>query len=322
MTVGEHFNKWKSMVTQILRDTAQPLTQEMSATPKATPEQLRERGALFHYAPGEGGIQRVPPPAIPIEIQANLLELRREYQKGSFNDAVYGMVEGRQAGYALSLLASSSANQILYPYMDAKHFVISEADKFWLTKHKASGRVFEVKGAFLEKLQPTDIPKDVVIRVESSVATPRDLMEQGTIANMMDKHYDRASILSKVYEENDPQGIIRKRRLQQVLDHPMSLNIEMIAAWRVHAKYLERRGDPEQAVLFRRAAIALESQIGAPEPGQGKPVEASRIEAERKVGAPEERARIAPEVASPESVRGFTPAELRRTIGRGTIRRV
>ena len=86
-------NKWKSQISQILRDTSSPITQEFSGTPQATPENLKDRQGLYHYAPGETGLQRLPPPALPIELQANLLELRREYQKGSFNDAVYGMTE-------------------------------------------------------------------------------------------------------------------------------------------------------------------------------------------------------------------------------------
>jgi len=321
MTVSKHFNKWKSMITQILRDTAQPVTQEFSATPQATPEQLRERGALFHYGVGEQGLNRVPPPAIPIEIQANLLELRREYQKGSFNDAVFGMVEG-QPGYALSLLASSSANQILYPYMDGKHFVISESDRFWLSNLKTSKRVFQIKGKFTEKLSPTDIPEDVMIQVGSSVATPKDWMERGTIAGMVDKHLDEATIITQIYELNDPQGIRRRRRLEQMLDHPMSVQLELISAWEAHANYLEKRGDVKQAARFRRAAAALESQIGAPSPGQGKPEDMTRILSERQAGSPEERTRVSPEVAPPEATRGFTPGQLRRSIGRGTLRGV
>jgi len=194
--VNTSINKWKSQISQILRDTSNPLTQEFSATPQATPEQLRERAGLFHYAPGEQGLVRVPPPAIPIEVQANLLELRRENQKGSFNDAVYGMVEG-QPGYALSLLASSSANQILYPYMDGKHFVISECDKFWLSSLKSSNRTFQIKGKFIEKLKPVDIPENVSIEVESTVATPKDWLERGTIANMLKDHLDEATITQK-----------------------------------------------------------------------------------------------------------------------------
>lgn len=318
--VSEHFNKWKSMISQILRDTAQPVTQEFSATPQATPEQLRERGAFFHYAPGEQGIQRVPPPAIPIEIQANLLELRREMQKGSFSDAVYGMVEG-QPGYALSLLASSSANQILYPFMDGKHFVISENDKFWLSSLKKSKRIFQIKGKFVEELSPEDIPEDVTIQVESKVATSKDWMERGTIANMLDKHLDEATIITEIYGLNDPQAIKRRRKLDRMLRHPMSEMVELIASYYSHADYLDKRGDRRQATLFRKAAIALESQLGAPPAGAAKPEESSRVERQVKEGPPEERTRVSPEISPPET-RGFTPQELRRSIGRGALRSI
>lgn len=322
-TVYTHFNKWKSVVTQVLRDTAQPITQEHSATPQATPEQLRERGALFHYAPGEAGLTRVPPPAIPIEVQANLLELHRERQKGSFNDSVYGLIEGqlgKTAGYTLSLLASSSANQILYPYMDGKHFVVSECDKFWLSNLKSSKRVFQTKGKFVEKLSPPDIPEDVSIKVDSRVATPNDWLQKGTIANMVDKHLDEATVITEVYGLNDPQAIRRRRDLDQMLNHPMSQMVKLISGYYKHADYLDFRGDKRQAALFRRAAQALEGQLGVPPPGQGQPADMSRILAERGEGAPEEAVRVSSQVAPPEATRGFTPSQLRRSVGRGTLK--
>ncbi len=318
-SVSTHFNKWKSMVAQILRDTAQPITQEFSAVPQATTEQLRERGAHFHYSPGEQGLQRIPPPAIPIEIQANLLELRREMQKGSYNDAVFGMTEG-QAGYALSLLASSSANQILYPYMDGKHFVISESDRFWLSNLKRSKGVFQIKGKFVEKLSPPDIPEDVSIQVDSKVATPKDWLERGTISNMVDKHLDEATIITEIYGLNDPQAIKRRRSLDRILNSAEAQQIEKIASFYSHADYLDKRGDRRQANLFRRMAQGMEMQIGVPPPGQGRPEDMARILAEREEGAPEERTRVNPEVAPPESRGGFTPQQLRRSIGQGKIR--
>ena len=318
--VTTSFNKWKSIVSQILRDTAQPITQEFSASPQATPEQLRGRNPLFHYAPGELGLQRVPPPAIPIEVQANLFELRREMQKGSFNDAVYGMVEG-QPGYALSQLASSSANQILYPYMDGKHFVIAESDRFWLSNLKRSKRVFQIKGKFIEKLSPPDIPEDVSIEVSSEVATSKDWLERGTIGNMVEKRLDDATIITEIYGMNDPQAIKRRKSLDRMLDHPMSQMVELIAGYYAHADYLDKRGDRRQAALFRRAAQSLESQLGVPPPGQGQPADMARIQAERQAGAPGEITRVAPGVSPPET-RGFTPEQLRRSVGRGTLRGV
>jgi hypothetical protein len=318
--VYKSFNKWKSMVSQVLRDSVNPITQEFSSQPQASPEQIRQRGALFHYAVGEGGLQRVQPIQIPLEVQAHMQEQRRELQKGGFNDALFGMIEG-QSGYALSLLASSSANQILYPYMDGKHFVISEHDRFWLNRLKKSGRTFTIRGKFLEKLQPTDILKDAVIDVESNVATPKDWLERGNIANMVDKHLDLDTIITEVYELNDPQAIKRRRRLDRTLDHPMSQELELIAGYYAHADYLDKTGDRRQAALFRRAAQALESKLGAPEPGQGKPEDMSRIMKERAEGAPEERTRANPEVAPPET-EGFSPQQLRQSIGTGSIRTI
>ena len=316
--VTASFNKWKTMVSQVLRDTVQPITQEFSGTPQANPEQLRERGALFHYNPGEQGLVRVPPAAIPIEIQAYLFELRREMQKGSFNDAVYGMVEG-QAGYALSLLASSSANQILYPYMDAKHFVLSECDKFWLSNLKQSKKSFSVKDVLIETLTPSEIPDDISIKVESDVATPKDWLERSTIANSLKNiGIDDDTIFSEILKLGDVQAIKRRRTLDRVMNNPMSQNIELIAGYYAHADYLEFKGDIKQAALFRKAAGALEAQMTAPPPGQGKPQDMNRILAEREAGAPAPVSRVSPQVAPPETG-AFSPQQLRQLIGRGKL---
>jgi hypothetical protein len=311
-------NKWKSIISQILRDTAQPITQEFSSTPQASPEQLRERGALFHYAPGEAGLQRVSAPSIPIELQAHLMEMDKEKQKGSFNDTVYGMVEG-QAGYALSILSSSSANQILYPYMDAKHFVVSTADKFWLSNLKTSKRVFEVKGKFAEKLKPTDIPDDVEVIVSSDVATPKDWLERATIGNMLGERLDDATIITEIYRLQDPQSIQRRKSLDKMLNHPVSQLIELISGYETHAQYLELRGDAKQAKLFRKAAKALESQLGGLPAGQPNPLQSTAVEAARATPETQAKPRVAPTVSPPEQQGGFVPAQLRQSLGRGKL---
>jgi hypothetical protein len=323
-SVTDALNKWKTMISQILRDTAQPITQEFSQTPNATAEQLRERGALFHYAPGENGLQRLPPPAIPIELQSHLLDIEKEVQKGSFNDAVFGMMEG-QSGYALSTLASSSANQILYPYMDAKHFFIEEADSFWLTNIKNSHKVFTVQGDFIEQLKPEEIPVAVNVTVNSEVATPKDMLEKGTIATYLSPHLDEATLLRSVLGQKDPEAVIRAKRLDTVLNSPEAIMIQKITGFRAHALYLQYQGDSKQAELFNKMADALEAQMGAPAPGQGNPLQQTNINAQRLAGGnagnPNRNFGAMPNVAPPEANAGFTPQQLRNIIGQGNIRR-
>ena len=106
-----------------------------------------------------------------------------------------------------------------------------------------------------------------------------------------------------------------------MLEHPMSQMMELISAWESHAEYLDNRGDRKQAARFRRAAAALEMQLGTPPPGQGNPADMSRIQAERTAGAPEERTRVNSTVQPPEAT-GFTPQQLRASFGRGNVRRI
>ena len=314
------FNKWKSMISQIIRDTAQPITQEKSMTPQATTEQLRERGALFHYGSNEGGLSHVPPAQIPTEMTFGLNAMNREKQKGSFNDAVYGMVEG-QPGYALGLLASSSANQILYPYMDAKHFVVSEFDHFFLTNIRESSKPYTIKGRLLETIEPKDVPEDLVVIVESEVATQKDWMERGNVAGLLDKHLDETTILTEVLKVSDPQAVIRRKKLDEAMSHPMTKDIELINSYNVQAAYLKLKGDTKQAAIFEQAAMSLKAQFGAPPPGQGAPARASTVQAQRDAGTPDEKPRQDSRVSPPEE-QGFTPEQLRQSIGKGTLKAV
>lgn len=319
-TVYTHFNKLKSVVSQALRDSGQPVTQEISSTPQATPEQLRERGALFHYAPGELGIQRVPPPQLPPVLGENLGDIKKERQKGSFNDAVYGMLEG-QSGYALSLLASSSANQVLNPYMEAKHFVLAENDKFWLENIKSNNKKVFILGKFKEELSPEDIPDKVLLSVESNIATPKDWLERGTIANMLKEHLDEATIVTEILDMNDSEAIRKRRNIDKITNHPLSQMVEMIASYHSHADFLEQRGDLRQANLFRKAAMSLEGQLGVPPAGSAKPEQSGQIEQAKQAGTPEEKVGVRSSIAPPETT-GFSPTELRRSIGKGTLRAI
>jgi hypothetical protein len=244
--------------------------------------------------------------------------MKRERQKGSFNDAVYGMVEG-ESGYALSALASSSANQILYPFMDAKHFVISEADKFWLSNLKTSKRVYDIKGKLIEKLKPTDVPDDVNVVVESDVATPKDMLERGTVAFYLKDYLDEATIVKDVLKYPDPQGIKRRRVIDKMLNSPTAQLIEQISGFRTHADYLDYMGDTLQGALFRKAADSLEAQLGVPAPGQGVAPEMTNVNATREAAGGAKTPRAKAGVAPPEAMAGFSPQQLRNMVGKGKI---
>ena len=316
--VSTAFNKWKSIMSQVLRENARPITQEFSSSPQASPEQIRE-GAHFHYNVGEAGFQRVPPASLPIELTTNLQEIRREMQKGSFSDAVYGMVD-QQPGYAVSIMATSSANQILYPYMEAKHYLLSEIDSFWLKNLKTTRRTFEIRGDFSEKLQPKDIPDNVLIRVTSDVATPKDWMERGTIYNLLKDALDEDTLMTEILHIKDPQGVKRRMKLDKAMQHPMTQQLELISAYENHAKYLESRGDKISAERFRKAAAALEGQMGVPPPGSASPAQYNDVKAKQEAAAPESKPRVSPGVSPPEARSGFTPQQLREQIGSGTLR--
>lgn len=301
----DQWNKLFTFQMQLVRDTANPVSQEISAgSPKVRPAQLTERGAHFHFAPGDSGLSYVAKPPIPLELQAMLADMRREKQKGGFSDAVFGMVEQGMSGLAYSALAESSASQVLNPYMEAKHFILSELDKFWLRKLKSQGRTFSIKGKMLEKMKSSDIPEDAEVTVGSELATAQDWLEKATIANMVKDQLDDTTILNKIYRVDDTQDIKRRRRLDSVTEHPVAKAVEVIAAMRVHADYLDARGGSEmEADLYRKAADSLEMQLGVPEPGQAAVPKQEEAERKREEGAPEKKTEVPTRVSPPEALR-------------------
>lgn len=313
------FNKLSSFVLERGREAAEPKWIERSAgAPKVQPEQLKKRRAVFHYGLNEG-LDPVVYPAMPVEIPKSLDDFKRNISKSTFSDAVYGIVGNYLPGYTLSQILESSANQILYPYMEAKHFLIAEGDKFWLKKQKTSKRVFQIKGRFIEKLKPTDIPDDVDIEVESDIATAKDWLQRAQIAAMLTDHVDETFILNEVLKVSDPQAVGRRRKLDSTRKHPLTQNIEMVNQYRAHADYLRARGDSEQAEVFMKAADALEAQFSVPPAGAGAPTQATDIEAAKRAGVPRAKGRVRPETASPEEMSGMTPEQMRQTIGRGAV---
>jgi hypothetical protein len=314
------FNKWKSMMSQSLRDSVQGVTEEFSAVPQATPQQLRERGALFHYSPTDPGLKRVEPIPIPIEVQANLQEIRRELQKGFFSDAVYGMMN-TESGYGLERMATSSANQILYPYMDAKHFVLSVGDKFFLSNIKTGKRTLLIKDKSFGELKSNDLPEDINVVVESEVATPKDWLERGTITGMLRDTLDESTIITEILHLSDPQAIIRKKQLDKILNSPMSQLIQQISSYYYYADYLDSRGDVKQAQLFRKAAQQMETQFGQPAPGQASNNSLRTAEqSSKEAGATSESNLAATNVMPQEAQGGFTPGQLRNSLGKGSLR--
>ena len=315
--VWNAYNKLNSFVLERSREAAEPKWVEHTAgASKVQPEQLKKRRAVFHYGTNEG-LEPLEYPPIPREIPESLERFRRDITKATFTDALYGITGGYESGYSLSQILESSANEVLYPYMEAKHFIIAEGDRFFLKTLKTSKKVFQIKGKVIEKLKPTDIPEDVDINVESDVATVKDWMQRANIATMLADHVDETFIRSEVLKIADPQAVTRRKKLDEMRKNPMTQNVELVSQFRAHSAYLRSRGDSDQAAIFMKAADALESQFTVPPAGAAKPTQAAEIAAAQRAGVPARKPGIRTEVAPPEETEGFTPAELRGLGGQG-----
>jgi len=225
--------------------------------------------------------------------------MEKDLQKGGFSDLLYGLVEGRLSGFALSQIVNT-ANQILMPYQEAKNFFISQCDTFFLKKIKEGGKKFVIKGRVLEELLPKEIPEDVTVTSFSELATPKDWLEKATVAAYLKDLLDEGTILEEILKVPDIQVINRRKQTDRVRNHPITQNIELAAAYSTYAKYLDWRGDREGAARFRKAAQAMEAQLSAPPPGQGYPAEMPEIIAQREAGSPAKPPGVSPTVLPPQ----------------------
>jgi hypothetical protein len=297
----ESRNRWATYMLQILRDAAQQRWQEISTgEPKVDPDKLMERGFVVHFQPGES-LTPIPSNPIPIEMQSLLISMDRDLQKGGFSDMLYGLMEGRTSGYALTQIVNT-ANQILLPYQEAKNFIISQIDTFWLKKLKDGHKKFQIKGRTLEELSADDIPEDVTVTVFSELATPKDWLEKATVANYLKELLDEETILEEILKVPDLQLVNRRKQQDAVRKHPMTQNINLASAYTTFAKYLEYRGDREGAARFRKAAQSLEAQLTVPPAGAAKPTEATEVMAQREAGATPRAPGVSPAVTPREEL--------------------
>ncbi len=263
------WNKWWTFSMQLLRDTAQPrwFEQSRSGQPILRPQDMFKRGAIFKGAPDDS-VSPIPTPAIPIEMRTTQLDMEAMMQRGGMSWAVYGNVQQNLTAYVMAQI-TASASQVLRPYHTAIMDLFTDIDNMWLGVIKNRGYKpydFSI---------PKEIPDSMRVTAEYELQIPGDLVQKATTARMLDPDFrlSYSEVMTELFPNvKDPSREMAKVKSDMAQFSPVAISIAMIEAYRQNAEALRRAKNYKAAMLFDRAADAVESQLSPTEPTTQPPI--------------------------------------------------
>lgn len=255
------WNKWWSMSTQLLRDTAQARIKEKSRSgkPIVKPEDVFRRGAIFRMTPEEDVSFMVPPP-IPVELRASQLDMEAMMQRGGPSWAMYGAVQQQLSAYVMSQISTSVAH-MAKPYHQAVKDLFTDIDNFWLNMVREQG--YKPYG----KAIPDGIPGDAKLSADYEIKIPGDIVQRATVARMLDPNFEVSPlrVMDWLFPEIDnPLEELAFIRAAKAERHPIRALIALIESFREEARLLREAKDISGAQLYEKAADLAEASLSAP----------------------------------------------------------
>jgi hypothetical protein len=252
------YNKLKSYLQQIVRDTANPRWFEASngSTPILRTQDMFKRGAVFRGSIGDV-VTALPMPPIPIELRSMMMDSQNELQRGLFPWAVYGNVQQQISALAMYNVTSASL-QVLTPYHEAIMGLFSDVDNF-ITDQLVNGGMRPYKFT-----KPQGLPLEFEFKVEGQIDIPGYLVQKLNAARMMNPQFrlSQTTTLDKQFPEiKDPMREIAKGRRDDAMNDPRAIAVDAIVAYRDEAIRLQNAKDPNRAKLYNALADSLEKQI-------------------------------------------------------------
>jgi hypothetical protein len=254
----KQYNKHWTFFSQILRDSAQPRWFEKSAEGNIlTPDNLFKRGAIFRGGLNDS-IQALPMPPIPVELSTVRFDMQNMVQRGYLNWGIWGNMQGQMSGYMLAQ-TTDAAKQVLEPYHQGIIQCLSDIDNFWLDLI----RLYKYNPLQIKNLK---VDPSFEVTAEYTIKIPGDMVQRATIARQIDPDFRLSfeTVLDMVFPElTNPiqeQSLVRKDDANR---NPITVQINLITAYKQMALNLQGAGDPEQAALFDKASKAAEAQLDA-----------------------------------------------------------
>lgn len=256
--VYKNYNKQLSFTQQLIRDVAQAKWFERSEsdTQILNPDTMYRRGAIFRLGPGDE-VGPIGTPALPVEISLHTRNMEDMIQRGSFPYSMFGGLTQQITSYAMNQIASA-AQEILSPYADAIKEVIGDIDNIWLNAMRRNK--LTIDGWQL----PSMFPEFLKAEVDVAINIPGDFIQRATLSRMIspDFRITQKTAMQMLWNEiKDPDKELAGVQAELALQHPVAQAIRLVVGFRNRAGELYEAGDAAGALLFGKAAVAVEATI-------------------------------------------------------------
>lgn len=303
----ENYNKYYSLLMEVAKNYSEPdkLRVRIEDDMGERRENLRDGARVYYTDDLNARMARDEPGRFPIEVAQVLDRMGLELQRGGFPYVLYGGLNVELSGFAVSQLLQAALHK-LGPYKLGMQRVLKYADMWFLNEFKRLGESLMLsgkdrgQGVFMEKFEPTDVPKEYAVEVDVDLSLPSDLLERvALVRNAIPGNepvLDILTALEDILKFDDPKLIKERIGRDKLAADPAIAQLNAISAIKTRANELDNEGKKESAQMFRDYADFLITQAGQLT-GKGQ--------------APTARNEIDPRALPPEAS-GISPSQTRR----------
>lgn len=254
-------NRQMSFMSQLVRDTSNPVSWEKSASGKSIvpdPDGLYKRGA--HYRMGVqddlGFLQKSP---IPVELSQLLFRINSMMQKGSINDLAFGAVLQEVSAVLVSQAAEASI-QLLSPYHSAMQLGVSEITTswYWMLLNNPRLRPSNWPDIDVEQLEGTKIESTYAIKI------PGDLTNRVNMARTLNPNFrlPAETVLSLLLPEVvSPIETLARLDGENAKQRPEYQIVQLVHSFEQLAREAGAAGNRDNAAMYTIVASNLRQQL-------------------------------------------------------------
>lgn len=254
-------NRQMSFMSQLVRDTSNPVSWEKSASGKSIvsdPDGLYKRGA--HYKMGVqddlGFLQKSP---IPVELSQLLFRINSMMRKGSFDDTVFGSIL-QEVSAVLVSQAAEAAMQLLTPYHSALQLGVSEitTNWYWMLLNNPRLRPPNWPDIDVEQLEGTRIESTYAIKI------PGDLTNRVNMARTLNPNFrlPAETVLSLLLPEVvSPVETLARLDGENAKQRPEYQIVQLVHSFEQLAREAGAAGNRDNAAMYTIVASNLRQQL-------------------------------------------------------------
>ena len=307
----EYENMMISLEATIMAETAYPniVSQTRAGAPAVKAEDMKGYGAIIPLKL-EDKLSLLKHAATPTEANVLLSWVKRQIQKASFADTVYGGIPNIEiSGFALSQYMAAIKYKI-GPYLTAMQHIISSIFSELETQYKigkfpkitlsTTNPVEMKKGLFfVEEFSPKDVPDSRYLEVTIPITSAIDKTQQIIFARQAiqpPQLISRETLWDELLDIQDSEQEYIRILQDQMLEMPVVKQIAMIEQLRERELLYRNQGKFAEADALKKYIMMLEMELGM------------------RQGIPEKPGGVPPDVMPPE-MGGASPDQKRSAFG-------